>query len=142
MVQQRIKGQESSCIVIADGKSMEFTDIQSTEFTQDTETKEEGYLGEGSNRYDEIYKGYSGKIDMHNSSPELFTFLEIIKDRAQRRTPGTVINIKTTLAYPSGERVRIIMNDAFFDASGIAFSGRDAYGSTSIPFKGSEYRVL
>ncbi len=142
MANQRIKGQEVEISIVADGKTQAFTDIQSAEFSSETETTEEGFLGEKSNRYDEIYKGYSGSVSMHNSSDELLNFLGIVKDRAQRRSPGIVINIKMTLAFPSGLRRRIIMQDAFFDASGISFGGRAEYGSSTIPFKGSEWRNI
>lgn len=142
MADQRIKGQETEILVLADGQAQSFTDIQSFEFSQETETLEEGYLGEKANRYDEIYKGYTFSMEMHNSSPELFNFLQILKDRAQRRTPGTTINIKTTLNFPNGDRSRVILNDAFFDASGISFGGRDEYGTTTIPGKGTDFRVL
>jgi hypothetical protein len=139
---QRIKGQEVSVSVVADGEEQLFTDINGFELMSDTETKEEGYLGETGNRFDEFYKGYSGNFKMHNSTGAVFTFINIIKDRAQRRTPGVVINIKATLAFPNGDRSRVMMNDAFFDAAGIAFAGRDAYGETTFNFKGSNFRVL
>lgn len=142
MANQRIKGQEVEISIVADGKTRTFTDIQSADFSSETETLAEGYLGEKSDRYDEIYKGYSGSVSMHNSSDEILDFLSLIKDRAQRRTPGIVINVKMTLAFPSGLRRRIIMQDAFFDASGISFGSRTDYGSTSIPFKGSEWRNI
>lgn len=142
MASQRIKGQEVEISVVADGRVLSFVDINSGEFSSETETLTEGFLGEKSDRYDEIYKGYTGSISMQNSSSELFEFLQIVKDRAQRRTPGTVVNVKMTLNFPSGERARVIMQDAFFDASGISFGSRDAYGDTTIPFKGSEWRVL
>lgn len=142
MADQRIKGQEVEVNVVAGGQIVSFTDIQSFEFMQHTETKEEGYLGEKGNRYDEFYKGYSGSFKMHNSTPELFTFLQTIKDRAQRRTPGTVINIKATLNYPNGDRERVILNDAFFDEAGIAFASRSEYGETTFNFKGTEYRTI
>lgn len=142
MADQRIKGQEVEILVLKDGQIQQFTDIQSFEMTQETETKEEEYLGEKANRYDEIYKGYSFSIGMHNSSPQLFPFLAAIKDRAQRRTPGTTINIKATLNFPSGLRSRVILNDAFFDAAGINFGSRSDYGTTTLPGKGSDFRVL
>ena len=142
MVAQRIKGEEVELNVIADGKVVTFTDINSFEMASVTETKEEGYLGEKSDRYDEFYKGYTGSFKMHNSTGELFDFLQTIKDRAQRRTPGVVINVKATLNFPSGERKRVILTDAFFETSGIGFGSRDAYGESSFSFKGSEYRVL
>lgn len=142
MADQRIKGQEVELNVVAGGALVVFTDVQSFEMMQVTETKEEGYLGEKGDRYDEFYKGYTGSFKMHNSSPELFNFLQTIKDRAQRRTPGVVINIKATLNYPSGARARVMLADAFFDEAGINFGSRADYGETTFNFKGSNYRVL
>ena len=142
MANQRIKGQEVEVNVVVDGKVQTFTDIQSFEMMSVTETKEEGYLGEKGNRYDEFYKGYTGNFKMHNSDGSVFTFLQAVKDRAQRRTPGTTINIKATLNFPSGDRARVLLSDAFFDEAGVAFGSRDAYGETSFSFKGSDYRVL
>lgn len=143
MPQQRIKGQEVSIAFVVDGETQaEFTDIQSAGFTSETEILEEQFLGEKANRYDEIYKGYSGDVAMHNSSPALFDFMQAIKDRAQRRTPGSVINVKMTLEFPSGQRARVILQDAFFDPQGIAFGSRSEYGATQFNFKGTDWRVL
>jgi hypothetical protein len=129
--------------VLHDGVTTVFTDIQSFEMMSVTETTEEGYLGEKANRYDEFYKGYTGNLKMHNSNGELFKFMQIVKDRAQRRTPGVVINIKATLNFPNGtDRPRINLNDAFFDEMGISFGSRDAYAETTLTFKGTEFKVL
>lgn len=143
MASQRVKGQETEISIIAGGQvQSQLTEIQSFEFVQSTATTEEGYLGEKSNRYDEIYNGFTFSMDLHHSTGAIFDFFSIVRDRAQRRTPGAVVNIKTTLNFPSGERKRVILNDVFFDESGLAFAGREAYGSTTISGKGSEYRVL
>lgn len=142
MANQRLKGQEIEVSVLVDGAAQVFTDINGFEMQSVTETKEEGYLNEKTNRYDEFFKGYSGNFKMHNSSGELFKFMAIIKDRAQRRTPFVKINIKATLNFPSGDKARVILSDAFFDEQGIAVSGRDAYAESTINFKGSDYRVL
>ncbi len=143
MANQRIKGQEVEVSVLHDGVTSVFTDINSFEMMSVTETTEEGYLGEKANRYDEFYKGYTGSIKMHNSNGELFKFMNIIKDRAQRRTPGVVINIKATLNFPNQvDRPRVNLNDAFFDEMGIAFGARDAYAETTLNFKGTEFKVL
>ena len=143
MATQRIKGQETEVSIIADGRvQSQLTDVQSFEFVQETATLEEGYLGEKSNRYDEIYNGFTFSMDLHNSTGGLFDFLATIRDRAQRRTPSVVVNIKTTLNFPSGERKRVILNDVFFDAGGLNFAGREAYGTSTLSGKGSEYRGL
>lgn len=142
MANQRIKGQEVEVSVLTNGVTSVFTDIQSFEMMSVTETKEEGYLGEKADRYDEFYKGYTGSFKMHNSNGELFKFQNIVKDRAQRRTPGVTINVKATLNFPNGDRSRVILNDAFFDSMGVAFGSRDAYGETTLNFKGTDFRVL
>jgi len=139
---QRIKGQEVEVSVLSNGVASVFTDINSFEMQSVTETKEEGYLGEKANRYDEFYKGWTASLKMHNGNGEIFKFQNIVKDRAQRRTPGVVINIKATLNFPNGDRARVILSDAFFDEMGIAFGSRDAYGETSMSAKGTEFRVL
>lgn len=142
MANQRIKGQEVEVSVLSNGVASVFTDINSFEMQSVTETKEEGYLGEKANRYDEFYKGWTASLKMHNGNGEIFKFQNIVKDRAQRRTPGVVINIKATLNFPNGDRARVILSDAFFDEMGIAFGSRDAYGETSMSAKGTEFRVL
>jgi hypothetical protein len=139
----RIKGQEVSLSIVVDGEVQStLTDIQSLEVTRELETTEEGYLGETSKRYDEFYKGYSGSITMHTSSPGVFDFMQAVQDRAQRRTPGTVINIKATLQYPSGDRRRVVMNDAFFDGIPLNFGSQTDYGAITLSFKGSNVNVI
>lgn len=143
MALQRIKGQEVEVLLVVDGVVQStLTDVQSFEVMLDFETLQEGYLGEKSDRFDEVYKGVSGSMDLHNSSPDMWDFFEAVKDRAQRQSPGTVVNVKATLNYPSGERRRAIMQDVFFEGMGIAFGSRTEYGSTKLSFKGSEYRTL
>lgn len=139
----RIRGEDVEVMIVVDNAiDTTFTDIKSVEVSYDFEIKEEGYVGEKSNRYDDIYKGASGKISMHNSTPALFDFFQKIKNRAQRRTPGVKVNIKATLNYPSGERRRVIMQDVFFDPMGLNFAGRTEYGASDLSFKCSEPRVL
>jgi len=143
MALQRIKGQEVEVLLVVDGEvQTSLTDIQSFEMMLDFETLQEGYLGEKNDRFDEIYKGVSGSISLHNSSPDTFSFFDTVKQRAQRQSPGTVVNVKATLNYPSGERRRVIVQDAFFDPMGIAFGSRSEYGSTKLDFKASEFRTL
>jgi hypothetical protein len=55
--------------------------------------------------------------------------------KAQRALP-------CTLNFPSGDRSRVNLNDAFFEAMGASTGSRDAYAESTISFKGSDYRVL
>jgi hypothetical protein len=139
----RIKGQEVELMLVVDGVvQASLTDFKSFEVMLNFEIKEEGFLGEKNDRYDEVYKGVSGSADMQNSSPDTFTFFDAVKSRAQRRTPGTLINAKATMNYPSGQKRRVIISNIFFDPMGLSFAGRTEYGATKLSFKASEYRAI
>jgi hypothetical protein len=143
MANQRIKGQEVSIMLTVDGSELKtITEVQNFEVVRELESTEEGYLGETANRYDEFYKGYSGKLDVHTADPAVFDLMQAVQDRAQRRTPGTVINIRATLNYPSGEKRTVMMLDAFFDSIPLNFGSRGDYGSVSLNFKGADVRAL
>ncbi len=143
MALQRIKGQEVEVLLVVDGEvNASLTDIQDFEVTREFESTSEGYLGEKSNRYDEFYNGYSGSMSLHMSDPGVFDFMQAVQDRAQRREPGTVINIKATLNFPSGERRRVLLQNAFFESIPLNVGGRGEYVSTSLSFKGADVRVI
>lgn len=143
MAVQRIKGQEVEVLLVVDGQVQDtLTAVKSTEITREFETTEEGYLGEKGDRYDEFYKGYSGSMELHFGDAVVFDFMQAVQDRAQRRTPGTVINIKVTLNFPSGQRRRVMLQDAHFDSLPMSFSGRGEYGTVTLPFKGADVRVI
>lgn len=143
MAEQRIKGQEVQVLLVVNGEVKDtITEVQNCEFVRELETTEEGYLGEKSNRYDEFYKGYSGNMDLHFSTPDVFDLMQSIQDRAQRRAPGTQINIKATLEFPSGLRRRLLFQNAFFEGMPMSFGGRTEYGTIKLSFKGSDNRVI
>ena len=143
MALQRIKGQEVEVILVLNGVVQDsITDVRSFDVGREFETTEEGYLGEKANRYDEFYKGYTGSIELNFGSPDVFDLMQSIQDRAQRREPGTLINIKATLNFPSGERRRVLLQDAFFDSIPMSFGSRGDYGTVSLSFKGADVRVL
>jgi hypothetical protein len=143
MPSNRIRGQEVSVLLVVDGApEAALTNVQNFEITLDLEKQEEAYLGETSNRYDEMYKGLSFKMDVHNSDPGLFDFFDAVKSRAQRQTPGVQVNVKATLQYPSGDRRRVIIQDVYFEPMGLSFGGRMEYGSTSVAGSAAEYRVI
>ena len=65
-----------------------------------------------------------------------------ILDRAKRRTPGAIVNIKATLNFPNGDRPRVIINDVFFGELPINFGGRGDYGTFSVTFAASDANVI
>lgn len=140
---QRIKGQETEVLfVVNDAPEGGLTDIQSFEMEVQLETLQEGYLGEKTDRYDDIMKGVTFSVGLHSSSDAVLAFIEKVQDRATRRTPGAKFNIKTTLNFPNGDRTRVILTDCAFDGAGINFGGRDEYGSTTLSGKCSTWRRI
>jgi len=118
------------------------SDIHTSDWVAELRILEEEYLGETAKRYDEIFDGFSGKIEAHLENEDVFNFLAQIVDRARRRTAGVAINIKTTFNFPNGDRARIILKNAFFGSVPFATPSRSAYVNTSFDFKGSDYSVI
>lgn len=143
MADQRIKGQEVEVILVVDGTPQaNITDVRSFEIAAKLELKEEGYLGEKTNRYDEIFNGIRGRIELHFENQDVFDLMKSVADRAKRRTPGTQINIKATLNFPNGQRPRVIIPDCFFGEIPINFASRSDYGTVGLEFNAADFNVL
>jgi hypothetical protein len=142
-VSQRIKGQEVELMVIVDGAPQNSTtNVRSFEVTAKTEIKEEGYLGETTNRFDEIFNGVHGQIEFHVENSDFLNVTLAIIDRARRRTPGIKINIKATLNFPNGDRPRVLMQDCFFGEQPIGFGSRSDYGTYKLEFACSDIKRI
>lgn len=143
MSDQRIKGQEVEVSLIVDGEIAETTtDVRSFEFAYKLEQKEEAYLGEKTNRYDEIFNGMRGRLELHYENQDVFDIVKAIVDRAKRRTPGTQINIKATLNFPNGDKPRVLISDVFFGEVPFNFGSRSDYGAVTLDFQASDGTVL
>jgi hypothetical protein len=143
MTSARIRGQETSVVLIQDGNPVdEITTIQNHEFTYMTERKEEGYIGETSNRFDTIFNGVSGKMDLHFSSSKVFDVFASIIEKAARRVPGTRFNIKTTMNFVDGSRARVIMRDVEFGNIPVNFGSRSDYGKISLDYACSSAQTI
>src|SRR6185295_7931744 len=93
------------------------TDIRSFEVAAQLEILREGYLGETTDRRDEIYRGVRGRMEIHFENGDVFNLMRGVVDRARRRNQTAideVINIKATLNFPGGGRPIVLIRDAFF----------------------------
>ncbi len=143
MSNQRIKGQEVQLLFVVNNVVQQtITDVHTADFAVEMDILEEEYLGETTKRYDEIFKGISGKVGAHLENEGVFTFVAQIVDRAKRRTPGVQVNVKVTFAFPNGDRPRIILKNVFFSTIPFSTPSRSAYVDTTFDFKGSDYSVI
>lgn len=140
---QRIKGQETEVMIVDNGiPQVTLTDVRSFELAAKTEMLEEGYLGETTDRYDEVYKGVRGRLELHFETQDIFQFFQDIIDRARRRQPGTQINIKTTLNFPNGQRPLALISNAFFGELPINFPSRSDYGAVTLDFQAADVQFI
>lgn len=140
---QRIKGQEVEVLLVVDGApKTSITAVKSFEIEFQLDILTEGYLGETSSRRDEVFNGISGSLEFDMENGDLLDVAQQIIDRARRRTPGTVINIKAALNFPNGVVRRIVAKDVYFSAIPVSFGARDEYGTVTLDFEAMDYSFL
>jgi hypothetical protein len=136
---QRVKGQEVVISVISDGQQVaNITAIKSFSLEYQTEIKKEGYLGETTDRRDDLFNGVSGDFDLHFGDPDVFVLIDKIQARARRRQPGIKFNILCTLNLPNGQRVRISVPDVYFGPIPVSAGSRSDYVSVKMSFEAQE----
>ncbi len=131
---QRIKGQEVTVSMNGpDGVEEGLEVVQSFEAEFMFEILQESYLGETADRFDEIYKGVSGNMEIHMETGKWFDFTLKIQDRAQRRD-GTAgeFTATATFAFPDGSRRRLVFNDIFFGPMPITAGSRTDYVTATL----------
>jgi len=139
----RIRGQEIELLLIIDGSVVEnLTNFRSFEVAPKLELQEEGYLGQATNQYDEIFNGVRGRAELHIEDETIFEVWDSIIARAKRRQPGTQINIKATLNFPNGDRPRILITDAYFGETPLNFASRSDYGTVGLEFSASDVQRI
>lgn len=135
MASQRIRGQESTILIVRDGQLEDtLTNIRSFNFEYELEIQSMGYLGEKSERKDEIMKGVKGDLELHLHSQQWFAFTNAILARASRETPDVVFNITSVLSFPNGETPSITLADVKFGAIPHGTSSRDDYVNCKLEF--------
>ncbi len=139
----RISGQDTEITVSVDNEAVQnITAVRSFDFTWKFQTKSEEYLGETAPRFDEFFGGVSGRIEVDLEGPEALAFAEAVKARAQTRTISTRIGIKSTLQFPSGDRVIINVPDAYFSDIPVTAGGRTEYLKTTLSYEASEAQIV
>lgn len=141
---QRVKGQEVRIIFTSPaGQETSLSDITSFEVEPQLEILSEGYLGETTERKDDIFKGARGRAEIHLESQDYFRFVQRVIDRSQRRAPSDGrFNVLATLSFPNGERPRVLLEDVFFGPPPMNVSSREDYVSATVEFECSNVRYL
>lgn len=129
----RIKGQEIQVRLTKGGDLVRtLTACESLTFTVKVDILRKSYLGETTDRRDEIYRGVALELSWDAESADVLDILQAIADRASKRTAAgdAQINVTFSIAF-QGKRARISVPDLKFQDPGLSVSGRDQY----VPFK-------
>lgn len=143
MPQQRIKGQEVTLLVVRDNVLEDtLTDFQDAEVTVDSEIIEKGYLGEKTNRHDDIFNGVKGKLTLHLHDQAYLNYVLGVMARQKRDTPDTIINVSMTLAFPNGQTPTLVVPDAKFGNIPITAGNRNDYVATVLEFAADDFEII
>lgn len=146
MAETRIKGQEVVIRLTRQGRfEGQVTAIRDFSLQLDLQTIQQGYLGETSDRFDDVVNGCSGSLTLNAEGPEVFRLIDFIVRRAQRQIAAgedVVISATFRFNFPDGRRARMAVRDMKFDAIPINAASRQDYVGISLPFKAPVPRLI
>ena len=128
----RLKGQEVDVVVMKNGvDNRTLSEIRSFNCELKLNLMEEGYLGQTTDQYDDLFTGVKFDMEMHISKADAFTLGFDIVDRSRNRGRNPAanyqFNVKASFQFSDGTRVRILFKDLFFEGIPINVGGRGEY---------------
>lgn len=140
----RIRGENVKVQIIKGGKDILLSEraVVSLEYSTEQEILSVGFLGETTDRKDEVYKGVRGSLALQFSDDSVNRFVRDLNDRARRAVPAFKVNITAREVYPDGVTSTILFPDVKFGATPKRYGSRDAYGTVELPFSCEDYKVL
>lgn len=138
----RLKGQEVSIRVVQNGTLIASLDsIASFNEEMKSEIKEDGFLGEGTNRFDDIHNGYGGDFEFQFRRPDWVTFQLAVQARQTRRQPNLVFNVVRTDLHADGTSNVFTYKDAKWGPMSASIGSRADFVKGKAQFACSERAV-
>ncbi len=143
-VAQRIKGQEVTLVILADGvPQLTIDTIKSAELEWEIELREEGYLGETSNRVDSVYNVIRVMLEGDINNQDYLELADAIAARARNRVGGaTRIDIVGSFAFPNGQFPSVVVSDVYFENIPFNIGARNEFVSFTLTGKASDYKII
>lgn len=142
MPDQRLKGQEVSIRIINSGIVQAAIDsISSFNDSVDLDIKTAGYLGEFTDRFDNVMNGFSFDGEINLTRADAQQLENAIVDKAQRVQPDLVFNVVRTDFYPNGDSNIYTYTDVSFGAIPTTIASRGDYVKKKLTGKCSERPV-
>lgn len=141
--QQRLKGQEISVRILQDGVVFRTIDsISSFNESVALEIKEDGFLGEPTNRFDEVLNGFGGDFEAQTTNSNFIQLQLAVIEKATRRTPGITFNVVRVDLYPNGDSNIFTYVDVHWGEQPTSIGGRGDFVKYKASFKCSERSVV
>ncbi len=138
----RLQGQDVSIRLVQAGTVVgEITAIGSMNSTVDLEVKQDAFLGEPTDRFDNVMHGHSGDAEFQLESSGWVAFQEAIISRADRSQPDLVFNVVETENYPNGDSVITTFTDVAFGANVKSIASRTDFVKIKLDWKCSNRPV-
>ena len=135
----RLKGQETSIALVSSAGTEEgFADVKSFDFQWDRETMSEGYLGKKTEDKDAIFKGVSGKIELHVRSAKVLDVVNKMNEVTKGRLPGEQFEIVSTIEFPEDGTRRIVIPAVEFGTIPFTTPGRAEYTTITLEYTASD----
>jgi hypothetical protein len=145
VTETRLRGQEVTArIAVGNEVQAAITAIRDLSIQIDMEQLSEGYLGETTDRKDDIVSGASGSFTVDVEDQTHFLLIDTIKQRAQRRIPvnETRINLTARFTLPNGQTPRALVRDMKFGPLPLNVGSRRDYVNTSFDFVSEDVRFI
>lgn len=141
--QLRIRGQEVQIRLTRNGVlERTLTAIKSLIFTAKFNLLSEGFLGETTNRRDEIYQGCGVALEFAPESSDAWSLIDFVRTRASRRGDQAQFRINVAFVgnFPNGQRPRITIPDLKFGDMPISITGREAYVGQTLTAEADDFK--
>ena len=135
----RLKGQEVSIRTVAAGVVVDSIDSISA-FNDEVmmEIKQDGFLGEFVNRFDEILNGFGGDFEFHVHNNIYVGWQRSVIDKAMRNIPGLLFNVIRTDFFPNGNSTIFTYRDVHWGSMPTSVGSRGDYVKVKAQFNCSE----
>lgn len=139
----RVKGEDTSITLVSStGTEESFGDVKSFDITFERDILSEGYLGQKTEKKDDIFKGVTGKMVVHFEKAEALDTVQRMNNKTQGRLPGEQFEIATTIPFADGQKRRIILSDVAIGSIPIGISSRSDYVEISLDIASDDGAIL
>lgn len=142
MAERRLLGQEISVRVIQGGNLVDQIDaVGSFNDNTDLEIKQDGFLGESADRFDQVLHGHSGDFEFQPTNAGWHRLKQAIIDKATRRVPDLVFNVVVAELYANSDNAVITYPDVSWGPIPKNVSSRTDFVKVKLEFKSTDAPV-